>query len=469
MQLLVKTYSKSDSGLPVFMEQFDESGAMIMDEDLVINEEIELTEYFEFTVPSLEISLLGSALSQDVKDLFALVGTSTNILGVSFVDGDIAFDGYITEESLEEDYVNGVYFITVINWWKYFYDEMGDHYCPDMSSEVSGESLSIGGWLRKVFLSDIVSSVIVSIDAEYDNTTPYIRMDNYGRYACFMTVREMLDNLHKVLVGAFLIKDGTLTFTQTHRNIATSTNITSLIKDNDYSQLLYYPNEYNSVLVYAAGQDRLLYMDNGSLQQTPILTNGTISDKYNYLDLRQGVTILGDLVQDYFEVSISGNTIISTAVGFAIDEDWEGQALEVLQLQGDIFVRHVGIITNIEQSTGTITIDRWSSDKTPYDWTPSSPSNARIYKLERRKCEYDEEIIKAGTWAMVNGYLVAYPYQTEQMLYRVFNPKGITYCEILGTDISILDRVTINAQTFMVFNASKNIYTGVSSLELEKI
>lgn len=472
MLLNIKKYNKLTNGQPELVETYNEVEAMVFQDDPIIDERIELTQFFEFTVPSMEFTLSKRDLSDEVKALLTTEGLKDNVIGIYFEQGNIKFDGYITPESVENSMDQKFYYITGINWWKYYYDEMANHYCPDVSDIISQDKISISDWLLKAVGGDIIQTVSVSIDNEWDDTTPYIRLAKYIEYGTTITIREMFDNLHRVLIGVFILEGSELTFTQTHKEHG-SQDITELIENVDYSEMVYLPKEYNSALLFSFGQDYLMWLD-GEIKTKHIPDDNKIQEQYNYLDLRQKIGVMGSevLPSPMSLIKISDFVWQRNNVG-DVSTEWIGMALQGVFNTSD---SSMTIVTAVDEDTRQITVNGWKSLEIadPVHVEPSVGETiiANVYEITERNCENGEDVIKTGVYEMINNdptNLKKHFYQTQEMLRRIFAETSLVLCNILSTAVSLLEKATIDTDEFRVFAASKNANRKVTTLELEKI
>lgn len=466
MLIKISKYSKSPTGLPVLITEYEVADAMVFDEEPIIEEVLELNQFFEFGVPSMDLTLDSDRLDDAVKSLFSTESLNTYIIGLYFEDGNNIFSGYITEESVEYDEITKDYLITGINWWKYFYDEMADHYCPAIETPTynSGVIKYISEWLEEVFLGDVIKNVVVDLSSNG------INVPNYQQYAHSLTIQEMLNNIHKKLVSVFIFKNDTLYLLQLDKGFDTSTTIDSLIENQDYMRQFIVPTDYDSVVHFGTFNWNYYFKNNGEFVGKSLAGDSDLSslpDKANYLDLRTKKVIVSTIFKDLDDSdriqAISGNlvTIETTPV-----MEWIGKIITAV----DSYLNTYGsMITNIYPDTKQIEITWWGKleELNPNGTEPAINSEYKIYDTQ-------EIIIEEGADRFIDIPYSAPNFSgsnfiTEDLFLRIFNPKGRITCTVNADNISFLEKAKLDEVDYRIISATKNVYTKSTELELEKI
>lgn len=506
MGLKLIKYEKGVRQLPVKLQEFNISDSLV-DDKIFVGEQFEVNEFFEMTLTTTNFKLDIDYLQNDVHELLKKNNLQTYVLGIEFEDDDLSIKGYISDESVEKEEFTGNYIVTTINWFKYIYEIVGAEYCPDPGQIVS--TWSIQQWLLFTLESDIVKDVILIVPDEN-----YVWMYNpllliisiYQKYGPFMTIKMMLDNIYKKMVGVFEVdNDFNLTYTSYDRPIGETIAIDNYInyksfieqplKYSDYDAVI--TEEHGAFLVHTQVKDKIITSWAGE--------DGTIvKSDWKVLDLRQKALTISTEIGTYDAYRKDDNTfVISSGAlsepnysGGTPSYSWIGKGLKInfgglwgaiiLDVNGDeITTGWLGLI----QEYGTITppegnfvvnlcnlaepayqdLDFDEYGDSPYSNWPRIRAELKNDNLLSKDKDKTYWIAKTGEIFMKNWGEPIKPQYPE--LYRIFAPKSLAFCSTDSVDLRARQEITIQGNPYRVIRADKEISINnkYSELELEEL
>lgn len=511
MPLKITKYEKGIRNLPVKLEEIDISSALLGHE-ITVDEAIEINDYFELTADAFDLALDIKRVPDEVINWLKKDSLLEFVFGITFIDGTQSYCGYISEESVDTDKITKNKIITVIEWFKYLYNIVGEEPCPKL--EFTEERLPIVEWLKFVFMGDVISNVVVSLDV--DSTTgviPYIDKQNYEEYSPFMSINNMLDNICEKGVCVFGTNSfGVLSCTQYDKTNGTSTDITKKILNTSYVETELRYSDYDTVLTEEHGA----YFYHRKINNEVISFWGgenkeIKSDDWKILDLTQststftGLDVAYDLIKksdNVFEVTTGASN--SAPYGpLPPTYNWIGKTILIPMYNYPSVYHYTGKITDVNYYQNEITIAWRDGDNVPWinnpigdkliafylveieefvpetlEWFLPSYTMFVNFKMAQLKnhnvisTDNDEEFFISKTGALYKspsstfGYHRKVDLPNKTAFDRLFQPKTEAVCTVGSVDVAPWQEVTIDGVDHKVLAAYKTISPKVKKTEL---